>query len=367
MKSQLSHKFEDIIKLENLLAAWQEFLRGKRNRKDVQEFSTNLMDNIFSLHYDLLYQTYKHGGYEAFKINDPKPRDIHKASVRDRLLHHAVYRILYPFFAKTFIADSYSCQIGKGTHKAINRFRQFARKVSKNNTRTCYVLKGDIKKFFASIDHNILLETLNEYIPDKNIIWLLEKIIGSFSSARKGIGLPLGNLTSQLFVNIYMNRFDQFVKHKIKDNQFAKIISPEPPLTPLCLSLGALAEREKGGGTRYIRYADDFVIFSENKKWLEDIVPAIAKFLREELKLELHPDKLFIKTIASGVDFLGWVNFPDHRILRTKTKKRVIKRILKNGNQEIISSYLGLLKHGNAKKIRSKISKTNALSSFSNK
>jgi RNA-directed DNA polymerase len=223
MKIQLSHKFEDMISLDNLLLAWQEFLRGKRNRKDVQEFSANLMDNIFSLHHDLLYQTYRHGGYKAFKINDPKPRDIHKASVRDRLLHHAVYRILYPFFAKTFIADSYSCQIGKGTHKALDKFRQFACRTSKNNTQTCYVLKGDIRKFFASIDHNILLEILNEYIPDKNIIWLLEKIISSFSSIKKGVGLPLGNLTSQLFVNIYMNKFDQFVKHGLRNKQ------PLPP------------------------------------------------------------------------------------------------------------------------------------------
>jgi len=106
MKRQLSHKFEDIVSLENLLEAWREFIRGKRNRRDVQEFSLRLMDNIFTLHHDLKSLTYRHGGYQAFKINDPKPRDIHKASVRDRLLHHAIYRILYPFFDKTFIADS---------------------------------------------------------------------------------------------------------------------------------------------------------------------------------------------------------------------------------------------------------------------
>jgi RNA-directed DNA polymerase len=326
MKAQLGHKFEEIISLDNLLAAWQEFLRGKRNRKDVQEFSANLMDNIFLLHHDLAYHVYEHGGYEAFKINDPKPRDIHKAGVRDRLLHHAVYRILYPFFERTFIADSYSCQIGKGTHKALDRFRQFAYRASKNNTQTCYVLKGDIRKFFASIDQDILLNLLREYIPDKNIIWLLEKIVTSFSSSGKGIGLPLGNLTSQLFVNIYMNRFDQFVKHKLKAGY-------------------------------YIRYADDFVIFSHNRKWLEFYIQAIKNFLCNELKLELHPDKLFIKTIASGVDFLGMVNFPDHRILRTKTKRRMLKRIsaarekLKNNliSEEYfnssLNSYLGMLKH----------------------
>ena len=386
MKIRLIHKFEDIISLENLLSAWQEFLRGKRSRLDVQKFSFNLMDNVFSLHHDLLYQNYKHGGYEAFKINDPKPRDIHKASVRDRLLHHAVYRILYPFFAKTFIADSYSCQVDKGAHKALNKFRQFSYKSSKNNTQTCYVLKGDIRKFFASIDHDILLEILNEYIPDKNIIWLLEKIISSFSSTRNGIGLPLGNLTSQLFVNIYMNKFDQFVKHKLKNKQ-----SLPPPLTPplaggeflfnqfveceLITKRHCLLCHSREGGnpvqaqeswipafagmTRkkvdYIRYADDFVIFSDSKEWLVGVIPVIKNFLSVELKLELHPDKLFIKTIASGVDFLGWVNFPDHRVLRTKTKRRMMNRAGQGDNPASIASYLGLLNYGNAFKIRKKL------------
>src|SRR6266567_1213046 len=156
MKIKLSHTFEEIIGLENLLSAWKEFERGKKGRKDVQEFSMHLMDNIFSLHSELFNHTYKHGGYQAFKINDPKPRDIHKAKVRDRLLHHAIYRILYPFFDKTFIADSYSCRNEKGTHKAIKRFRTFANKVSKNNTKTCWILKCDIRKFFANIDHEIL-------------------------------------------------------------------------------------------------------------------------------------------------------------------------------------------------------------------
>jgi RNA-directed DNA polymerase len=371
MKVQLGHKFEEIISLDNLLSAWQEFLRGKRNRKDVQEFSANLMDNIFLLHHDLAYHVYEHGGYEAFKINDPKPRDIHKASVRDRLLHHAVYRILYQFFAKTFIADSYSCQIGKGTHRALDRFRLFAYQASKNNTQTCWVLKGDIRKFFASIDQNILLKILNEYVPDKNIIWLLGRIISSFSSRAKGVGLPLGNLTSQLFVNIYMNKFDQFVKHKLIKEINCSLCHPREGGDPENYLSGknwipAFAGMTRGG-VKYIRYADDFVIFSENKRWLENLIPAIAKFLREELKLELHPDKVFIKTIASGVDFLGMVNFSDHRILRTKTKRRMLKRVsakheqLKSGliDEEKLNqsrqSYQGMLKHCHGHKIRHRL------------
>ena len=136
MKIQLTHKFYDIINVNNLLEAWKKFEKGKRNRKDVQEFSMKLMDNIFALHHDLADQTYRHDGYQAFKIYDPKPRDIHKARVRDRLLHHAVYRALYPFFERTFITDSYSCRLNKGTHKAVKRLKSFAISASNNNTET---------------------------------------------------------------------------------------------------------------------------------------------------------------------------------------------------------------------------------------
>jgi RNA-directed DNA polymerase len=337
MKIQLSHKYENIISIDNLLSAWREFIRGKRKRRDVQEFSLNLLDNILELNHDLKSLTYKHGGYQAFKINDPKPRDIHKASVRDRLLHHAIYRILYPFFNKTFISGSYSCRLNKGTHKAVNKFREYALETSKNHTGTCWVLKCDIRKFFANIDHEILISRLREYIPDKNIIEFLKNVILSFTSEKgKNIGLPLGNLTSQLFVNIYMNKFDLFVKHKLK----AKY---------------------------YIRYADDFIIFSSDRKQLENLNEKIWEFLHDKLKLQLHPDKIFIKTIASGVDFLGLVNFPDYRIPRTKTKKRMLKKIQMRHEawqNELISgesfnqslhSYLGVLKHCNGYKIEKEI------------
>jgi len=167
-----------------------------------------------------------------------------------------------------------------------------------------------------------MLAILQKHIEDKNILWLLEKIIESFSAAGPGVGLPLGNLTSQLFVNIYMNEFDQFVKHRLK----AKY---------------------------YIRYADDFVLLSESKELLEKQVGPIRQFLQKELHLELHPDKIFIKTLASGVDFLGWVHFPDHRVLRTRTKQRMIKRVRENPNSQTMQSYLGLLRHGNTQKIRS--------------
>lgn len=321
MKAQLRHKFEDIISLENLLAAWPEFLRGKRRRQDVQVFGATLMDNIFSLHYDLLYHRYEHGGYEAFKVSDPKPRQIHKASVRDRLLHHAIYRQLYPFFDRTFIAASYSCRLRKGTHKAINQFRNCFFKVSRNNTRNCWVLKGDIRKFFASIDHGVLIDILKEYIPNQSIVWLLEKVISSFQIGTGNKGLPLGNLTSQLFANVYLNKLDQFVKHKI-------------------------------GARYYIRYADDFVILSEDREWLKRQIGPIQSFLSDNLKLELHPNKLFLKTVSSGVDFLGWAHFPDHRVLRRATKRRMFRKLGEDMKAESLNSYLGLLSHGNARKLQ---------------
>ena len=217
MKIQLVGGFQKIAAMENLLEAWREFRRGKRGKRDVQELSLNLMDNLFSLRDDLIHHTYRHGGYQAFNISDPKPRNIHKATVRDRVLHHAIHRVLYPFFDKMFIADSFSCRLGKGTHKAINRLRSFAYIVSKNNTRTCWVLKCDIQKFFASIDHETLKDILKRRIEDGDALWLLDKVIDSFHTKENpGTGLPLGNLTSQLLVNVYMNEFDQLVKHKLK-------------------------------------------------------------------------------------------------------------------------------------------------------
>lgn len=333
---RLRHVYNNIISIENLLISWQEFLRGKRKRKDVAEFSLYFMDNILLLHRELTEKTYKHGEYQAFKINDPKPRDIHKASVRDRLVHHAIHRILYPYFDRKFIFDSYSCRINKGTHRAINRFRVFSKKVSRNNTKACWVLKCDIRKFFANINHEILKNILAKHVGDKNVLWLLSQIIDSFATKGKNnIGLPLGNLTSQLFVNIYMNEFDQFAKRELKIKY-------------------------------YIRYADDFIIIHKDKNYLENIILKISEFFEAKLKLSLHPGKVFIKTLASGVDFLGWVNFYDYRVLRTSTKKRMLRRIGENQENATLQSYFGLLKHGNTRKIQTRIFRRENLTKFGN-
>lgn len=279
------------------------------------------MDNILELHRELMDRTYHHGGYQGFKINDPKPRDIHKASVRDRLLHHAIYRILYPPFDTKFIFDSYSCRRDKGTHRALDRFHEFAGKVSKNHTRTVWILKCDIRKFFANIDQKILLDIFEQHIEDKDVIWLLQEVVQSFETAgMPRVGLPLGNLTSQLFVNVYMDVFDQFVKRTLKVHY-------------------------------YIRYADDFVVLHDDKDHLEALRPQITTFLKDRLHLELHPDKISIATIASGIDFLGWIHFPHHRVLRTATKRRMLKNLKTRGNSQSIASYTGMLSYGNTHKL----------------
>ncbi|MDO8601694.1 MAG: reverse transcriptase/maturase family protein [bacterium] len=348
MRKQCLITFEDIIAPENLLQAWQEFCRGKRKAFDVQKFERNLVDNLLALHEELENGTYRHGGYYRFTINDPKPRVIHKASVRDRLVHHALYRKLYPFFDRTFIADSYSCRLKKGTHRAMNRFRQFAHQLSANDTKTVWVLKCDIRKFFDSIDQNILLALLSERIADKKVFSLLQNIIQSFStpvtaSTRSspglepgldchgvprndrgeekmcsgGIGLPLGNLTSQLLVNIYMNEFDQWVKHRLRV-------------------------------VHYVRYADDFLFLAHDRQKLIDIIPNISNFLNQRLHLTLHPIKLFLNTVSLGMDFLGWVHFPRYRVIREVAKRRMMKIIMAKPESAVFDSYRGLLGHGNA-------------------
>jgi len=329
--------FEEIISLENLFSAWDEFKKGKRKKLDVQRFECNLEDNIFQLHEELESKDYKHSDYTSFYVQDPKLRHIHKACVRDRVLHHAIFKILYPIFDQSFIFDSYSCRIKKGTHMAVNRLCQFARKVGENNTKNCYILKLDIKRFFDSIDHNILISLIEKKIKDENAIWLIEMIIKSFS-VLPNKGLPLGNITSQLFANIYLNELDRFIKHELKEKY-------------------------------YIRYCDDFIILKSDKGYLEEFIASVGFFLGEKLKLSLHPDKIGIRKYHQGIDFLGYVSFPKHRILRTKTRKRMIRKIERKNKElrqgmipkeffsQTLQSYLGMLKHCNSFGIRSKILK----------
>jgi len=323
------HKYEEIISLENLLEAWSEFKVGKKLRHDVQEFEHNLMSNLIILQESLENGTYEHQPYEAFIVNDPKRRSIHKASVRDRVLHRAIYRKLYPFFDKLFIPDSFSCRNEKGTHKALDRFKVMAGQVSINDTKTCWVLKCDVRQFFASIDQRVLTRILRTRIADKKIIWLMVKIVGSFSSSTFGVGLPLGNLTSQLLANVYLNELDWFVKQTLKMKN-------------------------------YIRYADDFVLLSRDKYELRRQLYEISDWLGLELKLWLHPLKVSISTLASGVDFLGWEHFPHCRIMRKTTKRRMFRNLRMGSSEASTASYLGLLSHGDAYEVASAVKIVNS-------
>ncbi len=319
--------------MENLFLAWREFHQGKRNKSDVQKFEFNLENNLFQLHYELKNKAYRHSHYTAFNVCDPKLRRIHKATVKDRVLHHAVFRILYPIFDKSFIFDSYSCRTGKGTHRGILRLEEFCRKLSRNNVNSILALKCDIRKFFGSVDQKILIRLIKKKVIDENALWLIGEIIKSFP-----IGLPLGNVSSQLFANIYLNELDQFIKHKLKLRY-------------------------------YLRYCDDFLILDKNEKYLRNLIPIIGNFLQESLKLNLHADKIIIRKYRRGFDFLGYIVLPHYRVLRAKTKKRMMKKIKKkreNLENNLISkksfnqrlqSYYGILKHCNGYGIEKEIKK----------
>jgi len=328
--------FNKIIEPENLFSAWDEFKKGKGKKLDVLRFEKNLEQNIFQLHRDLQDKTYRHGGYTSFYISDPKLRHIHKATVRDRILHHAVFKVLNPIFEPTYIHNSFSCRIGKGNHKGVEILASMLRQVSKNNTRTCFVLKCDIRKFFNTIDHDLLIRLLQGKIKDKNTMNLLEEVIDSFGGEQPILfqrkGVPIGNLTSQLFANIYMNGLDQFIRHDLKVKYYA-------------------------------RYTDDFVIVSDDKNYLQKLLPSIQLFLKEKLKLELHPSKVSIRKYHQGIDFLGYVALPHHIALRTRTKKRMMWKLrnkmaeYKNNTIDkstllaTFQSYLGVLSHADSHKL----------------
>jgi len=320
--------YSNLISIENLFQAWSEFRKGKSKRFDVQEFERHLEDNLFELQESLKNKTYRHGNYQSFYVNDPKQRHIHKAGVSDRVVHHLLYTFLYELFDNSFIYDSYSCRLDKGTHKGVRRLEKFTRKVSKNYTEPCWALKCDIKKFFASVDHEILYQLLVKKIQDQDILWLLKQVIESFNIDNTHKGIPLGNLTSQIFANIYLNELDQFVKHKLKIKY-------------------------------YLRYADDFLVLSNYKDTLQRSLVIIAEFLKNDLKLDLHPDKIVFRNIKWGIDFLGYIVLPHYILPRTKTRRRIFIKLKEKMNKDnfnqSLQSYLGYLKHANAYKLTDKL------------
>ena len=317
--------FDNLISLENLLRAWRKFKIGKDKKSEVIRFERYLEDNLFSLYHDLKSQTYRHGEYHYFTVSDPKKRDIHKAAVRDRIVHQALYDYLVEIYESIFIDESYSSRLGKGTHRAVLCLKNFAQDIFKENKGECFALKCDIKKFFANIYHNILLNILKRKIKDKDVVWLIEIVVKSFKVNRHR-GVPLGNITSQIFANVYLNELDYFVKKELKLKH-------------------------------YLRYNDDFVILSEKQDELWKNIGQIKEFLGNNLFLEMPEGKIIFRKLRWGIDFCGYIVLPNAVLLRQKTKKRMLKKIAATAEKyakgeiafsdygRVLDSYLGLLKY----------------------
>ncbi|MBU0757565.1 MAG: helix-turn-helix domain-containing protein [Nanoarchaeota archaeon] len=278
--------------------AFKKARRHKTLKPYVIEFEEHLDKNLAQLRTELLFHTYKPRPLETFILRDPKTRKISKSDFRDRVIHHALCNIIEPLFDKKFIYDSYANRLGKGSINAIKRFEHFARKTSKNNTRDCFVLKADIKHYFDNVDHEVLISILQRKVKDDRILWLIRTILNNHKSTIPGKGMPLGNLTSQFFANVYLNELDQYIKHDLK----AKY---------------------------YSRYVDDFVILDTSQSILQSQKKSVDDFLKMQLLLELHPEKSKVITLENGVSFLGFRIFFYHKLLRKKNLLKFEKKFNK--------------------------------------
>ena len=300
--------YSKIISQENLILAWQKARKGKTKKKYVIEFEKDLELNLLELREELLKQEYFPKPLVTFILRDPKTRKISKSDFRDRIVHHAVVNVLEPIFDKTFIYDSCANRKGKGTTFALQRFELFRRKVTKNFKTESFCLKADIKHYFQEVDLNILLDIIKKKIADEKVLWLIGQILNNSTINLGGSelfrGMPLGNLTSQFFANVYLNELDYFVKHTLKVKY-------------------------------YIRYVDDFVVLYSSKDQLEKWKIEIDNFLRDKLYLELHPDKSKIISLSRGVDFVGFRNFYHFRLLRKRNIRQILTKIKRYKNKEI--------------------------------
>jgi len=337
--------YEKTYSIENLISSFVKARKGKTKKDYIINFESNLNKNLRQLQLELKNKIYKPHRLKKFIVCDPKTRTIHASIFRDRIVHHAVVNILKPIYEKIFIYDSFASRKFKGTHEAVKRFEYFLRKVSSNgqkiknhfnnNSIKGFILKADVKHYFATMSHEILIDILRKNIRDEDFIWLIKIILNNFDTKIKGQGVPLGNYTSQFLANVYLNRLDYFVKHKLK----AKY---------------------------YIRYVDDFVILHDNKKVLEEYLIKIKKYLKN-LRLELHPDKSRIYPLRNGITFLGYRIFYHYKLLRKrninsfKNKLRENIKLYREGlmSREKLESFLqgwfGYSKFANTYNFRKKI------------
>lgn len=342
--------FERIIDYENLFQAYLNARKGKRFRGEVLKFSNNLEENLIQLQNELIYETYEVGRYREFYVYHPKKRLIMALPFRDRVVQWAIYRVIEPYFERQFIKDSYACRVDKGTQRAAARVQYWLRQLERQPGRT-YYLQMDMSKYFYRIDHDILLSIISRTIKDDAVMRLLEKIIKSedtrfgiplgdhnYEMDRiDGVGMPIGNLTSQLFANVYLNEMDQHAKHEMKVRH-------------------------------YIRYMDDIVILHKDKSALKDILLESDLFLRSELRLQIN-NKTRIDTVNHGVEFVGRRIWATHIKLKRQTVKNMKTRLKYIQKQyalgevsidevrAVLASYLGLMKHTDSHRLKRKILK----------
>lgn len=329
---RVTNLYEQIHSFENLYNAYLKARRNKRFRQEVLEYSLNLENNLFELQDELIHGTYEQGEYREFHVYVPKLRLIKALPFKDRVLQHAVNNLIEPIFEAQFYEYSYACRENKGGHKASSKLKNWLYG-AKIQGIELYCLKCDVRKYFDSIHLKTLYKIIKRKIKDKKLLWLTRKIL---DIPRKERGLPIGNLTSQLFANVYLNQLDVFVKEKLKVK-------------------------------RYIRYMDDFLILSDNKKELQEILNKVITFLDEELKLSLN-DKTRIFPVRLGVEFVGYIHYADFIKVRKSTWKRQ-KRGMKKATKlfrkkkitiekfkNIFASILGHIAHADSFYTRAKIS-----------
>lgn len=289
MKRQ-ANLFEPIIAFDNLHRAFHQAARGKRQRPGVARFSFYLEQELLALQDELHEGRYQPGEFFCFEIRDPKPRDICAAPFRDRVLHHAIFQIIEPAFERRAIFDSYACRVGKGNHAAIQRAQHFAR-------RYRYFARADVRKFFPSIDHAVLKQLLQRVFKDRPLLDLLGRIIDHPPpGAAPGRVLPIGNLSSQHFANLYLGELD----HYLKDHLAVK---------------------------GYLRYMDDVLLFADDKPSLHQHLAALREFLAERLHLQLKESATQVAPVSEGIPFLGLRIFPSLLRLQRRTLNRCRRRL----------------------------------------
>lgn len=300
------HLYPQVYTFENLYLAYRAARRGKRSRPEVAAFEFDLEHNLLTLQQELGDQTYQPGAYTSFYIREPKRRLVSAAPFRDRVVHHALCNIIEPIWEARFIHTSYACRVGKGTHAALDQCEQWSRQYR-------YAFHGDIVKYFPSIDLGVMRDLLARRIADRQTLWLIDRILESGADIQVGEapctyfpgddlfaalrprGLPIGNLTSQFFANVYLHELDKFAKHTLR-------VKP------------------------YLRYMDDFVLFSDDKAQLHAWKAALRDFLATELRLVLHPKKSVVFPVKVGIDFCGFRIYPTHRRLRRSSVRRFVRR-----------------------------------------